>query len=118
MTKARLNRALCSIFLFWEAFVTLVHFPILKINRSYPSSKTCNECGYIHQTLNLSERQWTCPNGHILDRDFNASKNILKEGIRIIGAECSDYTGSALNKTSEKKLRVMKSEAHWSLANG
>ncbi|WP_460764928.1 zinc ribbon domain-containing protein [Niabella terrae] len=42
---------------------------------------TCNECGYIHQNLNLSERKWTCPNGHILDRDINAGKNILEEGL-------------------------------------
>ena len=109
----------------WGTFVRLLEYKaswndkrIIKINRFYPSSKTCNECGYIHQTLHLSERQWTCPNGHILDRDFNASKNILEEGIRIIGAELSDYTGRALNKTSEKEHRALKSEAHWSLANG
>ncbi|GAB3019308.1 IS200/IS605 family element RNA-guided endonuclease TnpB [Niabella terrae] len=109
----------------WGSFVRLLEYKaswndkrIIKINRFYPSSKTCNECGYIHQTLHLSERQWTCPNGHILDRDFNASKNILAEGIRIIGAELSDYTGRALNKTSEKEHRALKSEAHWSLANG
>ncbi|UKJ07620.1 transposase [Solitalea lacus] len=91
---------------------------IVKINRFYPSSKTCNECGYIHQDLTLSERIWTCPNGHTLDRDINASKNILEEGLRIIGAELSDNTGRALNKTSEKKHKALKSEAHLSLANG
>ncbi|UKJ06894.1 transposase [Solitalea lacus] len=109
----------------WGTFVKLLAYKaswndkrIVKINRFYPSSKTCNECGYIHQDLNLSERIWTCPNGHTLDRDINASKNILEEGLRIIGAELSDNTGRALNKTSEKKHKALKSEAHLSLANG
>ena len=53
---------------------------IVKINRFYPSSKTCCECGWINQDLNLSIREWTCKNGHVLDRDLNAAKNILKEG--------------------------------------
>ena len=52
---------------------------IIKINRWYPSSKTCCECGWINQDLNLSVREWTCKNGHVLDRDLNAAKNILKE---------------------------------------
>lgn len=38
------------------------------------------------------ELQWTCPNGHTLDRDINASKNILQEGLKIIGAGLSDNT--------------------------
>ncbi len=108
----------------WGTFVRLLEYKaswndkrIIKINRFYPSSKTCNECGYIHQDLNLSEREWTCPNGHVLDRDINASKNILEEGLRIMGAELSHYTGRALNKTSEKERKALKSEAHWSLAN-
>jgi putative transposase len=109
----------------WSTFVGLLEYKaswndkrIVKINRFYPSSKTCNECGYVHQGLTLAERTWTCPNGHILNRDVNASKNILEEGLRIMGAELSHYTDGALNKTSEKKHKAMKSEAHWSLANG
>jgi putative transposase len=109
----------------WGAFVRLLEYKaswndkrIVKINRFYPTSKTCNECGYIHQSLSLGERTWTCPNGHTLDRDINASKNILEEGLRIMGAELSHYTDGGLHKTSEKKRTPMKSEAHWSFANG
>ena len=91
---------------------------VVKINRFYPSSKTCNEYGYIHQDLTLSERMWTCPNGHILDRDINASKNILEQGLIIMGAELSHYTDGGLHKTSEKKHKPAKSEAHKSLARG
>jgi putative transposase len=109
----------------WGTFVRLLEYKaewnnkqVVKTGRFYPSSKTCNECGHIHQDLNLSERTWTCPNGHILDRDLNASKNILDEGLRIIGRELSDYTDGGSDKTSEKKRKPVKSEAHLSLANG
>lgn len=57
----------------------------VKINRYFPSSKTCCECGFINQKLSLSDRTWSCPNcDSVLDRDFNASKNILKEGLNIL----------------------------------
>ena len=57
----------------------------VKIDRFFPSSKTCSNCGLINQDLNLSIREWTCPscNEHH-DRDLNASKNILKQGINIL----------------------------------
>lgn len=59
---------------------------IVRINRFSPSSKTCNGYGYIHQDFNFFERQWTCMNGHTLDRDIHASKNILLEGLGIISS--------------------------------
>lgn len=66
---------------------------IIKIDRFYPSSKTCSVCGWINQNLRLSTRKWKCANGHVLDRDINASINILNEGLRSIGVELSDNTG-------------------------
>lgn len=55
------------------------------VDRFYPSSKTCNHCGYINKTLKLSDRQWICPNcGNIIERDYNAALNILNEGLRIL----------------------------------
>ena len=53
-------------------------------------SKTCCECGWINQDLNLSIREWSCKNGHVLDRDLNAAKNILKEGLKIISLGTGD----------------------------
>ncbi|MGH2622667.1 MAG: zinc ribbon domain-containing protein, partial [Sphingobacterium sp.] len=38
-------------------------------------------------------REWTCQNGHLLDRDVNAAKNILKEGLKIISSGTGDYAG-------------------------
>ena len=57
----------------------------VKIDRFFPSSKMCSECGWINQDLTLNIREWTCPScGEKHDRDFNASKNILKQGLKII----------------------------------
>lgn len=115
----------------WGTFVRLLEYKadwndkqIVKINRFYPSSKTCCECGWINQDLNLSIREWTCKNGHVLDRDLNAAKNILKEGLRsiedikIISSGTGDYTGGDSNKTLVTKRKSVKPEAHLSLANG
>lgn len=54
---------------------------IHRIDRWYPSSKTC-ECGFVNKNLSLRDRTWCCPKcGAINDRDFLASKNILRKGI-------------------------------------
>lgn len=53
------------------------------VNRFYPSSKTCNHCGYINKGLKLSDRQLICPQcGEVIERDYNAALNILDEGLR------------------------------------
>lgn len=58
---------------------------LVKISRWYPSSKRCHVCGYIHETLELSDRYWVCEQcGTEHDRDLNASRNIKEEGIRIL----------------------------------
>ncbi len=57
---------------------------IFKVNRFYPSSKTCNVCGYIKQDLKLSDREWTCPDCNTThDRDINASINLFLEGLKV-----------------------------------
>lgn len=58
----------------------------VKINTYYPSSQTCNCCGYKYTaTKDLSVRYWTCPNcGTYHDRDENAADNILAEGKRMV----------------------------------
>ena len=55
------------------------------VGRFYPSSKTCHACGYVNSDLSLSDRQWVCPQcGQTIARDYNASLNILDEGLRIL----------------------------------
>ncbi len=49
------------------------------------SSKTCSNCGYVNHELKLSDRVFKCPVcGMKMDRDLNASINILKRGLERI----------------------------------
>ena len=48
-------------------------------DRFYPSSKLCSVCGYKHDALKQSDREWTCPScGTLHDRDINAAHNLEK----------------------------------------
>ena len=50
------------------------------VDRFYPSSKTCSNCGYIKPMLKLSERTFKCENcGFVADRDVNAAINLMKQ---------------------------------------
>jgi putative transposase len=56
------------------------------IDRWFASSKTCFDCGYVYQELELSERHWACPGcGVIHDREHNAALNIQREGASSLG---------------------------------
>ena len=59
---------------------------LVKVDRFYPSSQTCNSCGFKNRkTKNLAVREWDCPKcGVHHNRDVNAAKNILDEGLRIL----------------------------------
>lgn len=109
----------------WSTFVTMLEYKakwygktLVKIDRFYPSSKTCHYCGHVKEDLSLSDRYYTCPNcGELIDRDLNAAKNILDEGLRNISAGTVDYTdGEGVRLACKHSL--MKSESHKSLACG
>lgn len=54
---------------------------LIKIDKFYPSSKRCFDCGRILESLSLDVRVWTCPGcGVVHDRDINAANNILSAG--------------------------------------
>lgn len=74
----------------WGEFVRMLQYKadwygrtISKIDRFYPSSQTCSCCGCVNpETKDLSVREWICPAcGITHDRDINAAKNILKQGL-------------------------------------
>jgi putative transposase len=57
---------------------------LIKIDRWFPSSKRCGNCGHIVDKLPLNIREWECPScGSNHDRDINASKNILAAGLAV-----------------------------------
>lgn len=75
----------------WSSFVTKLQYKsdwygreIIKIDKWFPSSQLCSNCGYKDGKKPLNIREWTCSVCHFHhDRDINASINILTEGLRI-----------------------------------
>ena len=62
---------------------------LVEINQYYPSSKRCNNCGYILPYLDLKQRLWECPKcNQMHDRDINAAKNIKEAGLALLA--CGD----------------------------
>lgn len=75
----------------WGRFTTFLQYKFedrgksfVKIDKWFPSSKMCSECGEVKETLFLSERTYTCSCGNESDRDENAAKNIKNEGKRLL----------------------------------
>ncbi|PSB31267.1 RNA-guided endonuclease InsQ/TnpB family protein [Chlorogloea sp. CCALA 695] len=57
---------------------------LIKIDRWFPSSKRCGNCGHIVDKMPLNIREWECPRCSVIhDRDINASKNILAAGLAV-----------------------------------
>ena len=75
----------------WGMFVSMLEYKckrygkvLVKVDKFYPSSKTCHKCGFVHKGLTLSDRTYICPEcGNLIDRDWQAALNILDEGLRI-----------------------------------
>ncbi|MDX1772355.1 MAG: RNA-guided endonuclease TnpB family protein, partial [Planococcaceae bacterium] len=76
----------------WSAFVSKLEYKakwygktIVKISRWFPSSQMCSDCGHKDGKKALEIREWTCSVCHAHhNRDINASKNILAEGLRTL----------------------------------
>lgn len=57
----------------------------IKIDKWFPSSKTCHYCGSVNSELSIEDRVWICPScGEIIDRDLNAAINILNCGLSMV----------------------------------
>lgn len=74
----------------WNQFLNFLEYKtaevgkhVLKVERFYPSSKTCSSCGVVNNALTLAIREWQCSNcSQKHDRDINASTNIAMESAR------------------------------------
>jgi len=104
----------------WSQFISFLKYKavwnqktIQEIDRWFPSSKTCNECGCVNDELKLEDREWECPHCHaILDRDINAAKNIEKIALQIaqgvacairMQSRCETWTTQAIDNEASKK---------------
>lgn len=93
---------------------------IIKIDRFYPSTQLCSGCGYKNESVQglngLKVREWICPEcGEVHDRDLNASKNILKEGLKVLNprdVEDSELTAYHANRNKSISGDVLALEAH------
>jgi putative transposase len=101
----------------WREFVRQLEYKaawygrtLIKIDRWYPSSKTCSACRYVLESLDLDEREWTCPQcGTHHDRDLNAAKCVLAEGLAVHAeglsvSACGGDVRPNLNGTREGSL--------------
>ena len=89
----------------WSTFTTMLAYKaewygktLVKIDRWFPSSKTCSGCGHLltKTELPLSVRSWDCPSClQTNDRDINASINILNEGLKLVTLKTVGATGLA-----------------------
>ena len=79
-----------------------------KIDRYYPSSKTCT-CGYVNRELKLTDRRWVCPHcGATNDRDLLAANNILRRGIYELESDSktSKHTAKRLSRLHPRIQRL------------
>ena len=75
----------------WSEFVRQLEYKslwygreLVGIDRWYPSSKRCSDCGHTVAKMPLNVREWTCPEcGAIHDRDINAARNVLAAGLAV-----------------------------------
>jgi len=79
----------------WGFFTTILKYKLedlgkqlVKIDKWFPSSKMCNKCGAVNESLKLSDRTWTCDCGAEHERDVNAAINIRTVGMTGIAQEC------------------------------
>ena len=79
---------------------------LIKIDRWFPSSKRCGNCGQIVDKLPLNIREWDCPNcGAKHDRDLNAANNILAAGlaVSVCGATVRPEQSKSVKASAKKQ---------------
>ncbi|WP_431991785.1 RNA-guided endonuclease InsQ/TnpB family protein [Streptomyces albogriseolus] len=74
----------------WSDFRSMLEYKaqwygreVIAVDRFFPSSKLCSNCGSLRQAMPLHVRTWTCTCGAVHDRDVNAAKNLLAAGLAV-----------------------------------
>jgi putative transposase len=77
----------------WASFTAMLEYKAARygrtfgrVDRFFPSTRTCSDCGRIKDKMALDVRAWDCPCGSHHDRDVNAAKNVKAAG----QADCND----------------------------
>lgn len=90
---------------------------VIKSDRFYPSSKTCNTCGYINHNLTLKDRNWTCPDcGSEIIRDQNAGKNLRDNAINLLTEEICSVLG--MERTEVMSMEGMEATYYNGMLSG
>lgn len=109
----------------WNQFISTLQYKmeqqgkhLIRVDRWFPSSKLCSQCGWKNEELKLSDRLWTCQKCNIIhERDKNSSKNLLKEGLKqlkeknikilsTVGTTESHACGDDVRLSSRKQLSM------------
>lgn len=85
----------------WSSFVGMLNYKcerfgkiLVKVDRFFPSSKTCSNCYHRVSFFPLDVRHWTCSScGTHHDRDVNAAQNLKAEGLRLLALGTSATAG-------------------------
>ena len=71
----------------WAQFTAMLEYKaarhgraFARVDRFFPSTRLCSDCGRINEKMALNVRAWDCPCGNTHDRDVNAAKNVLAAG--------------------------------------
>jgi putative transposase len=71
----------------WASFTAMLEYKAARygrtfgrVDRFFPSTRMCSDCGRVAEKMDLSVRSWVCPCGTTHDRDHNAAKNVLAQG--------------------------------------
>ena len=95
---------------------------LVKADKWFASSKTCNDCGFVNKGLKLSDREWVCPEcGCIHDRDFNAALNLRDwyyNHYNTAGTAEINACGNGINTLGESQWANTVAEAGNSTSDG
>nr|BFE68798.1 hypothetical protein GCM10020092_020990 [Actinoplanes digitatis] len=71
----------------WADFIGMLEYKAARygrtfgrLDRFFPSTRMCSQCGRINEKMAIKVRSWDCPCGASHDRDVNAALNVLAAG--------------------------------------